>query len=99
MSINKDFTFKSQTVLNKILDLMVYISLKEVFPHFCRNFHVKTFRPNLVLIYLANPNNFQTPIQNIIRQMAWLYRFDYATKIKTTIPLLVKICLCKLVKS
>jgi len=39
---------------------------------------IKTFRLNLVLNYMANPNNFQSPIQNIIRQMAWLYRFDYA---------------------
>lgn len=39
---------------------------------------VKTFRLNIVVVYMTNPNNFQMPIQNIMRQMAWLYRFDYA---------------------
>lgn len=32
----------------------------------------------MVVVYIANANNFQIPIQNLVSQMAWLYRFDYA---------------------
>lgn len=39
---------------------------------------VKSFRMNLVVVYVANPVNFQSPLQSIITKLAWLYRFDYS---------------------
>lgn len=39
---------------------------------------VKNFRLNLVVVYMANRANFQSPIQSIITKLAWLYRLDYA---------------------
>lgn len=39
---------------------------------------VKKFRLNLAVVYMANPANFQSPIQSIISKLAWLYRLDYA---------------------
>lgn len=39
---------------------------------------VKKFRLNLAVVYMANPVNFQSPIQSIITKLAWLYRLDYA---------------------
>lgn len=39
---------------------------------------VKSFSVNLVIVYIANPVNFQSPIQRIITKRAWLYPFDYS---------------------
>lgn len=39
---------------------------------------VKKFRLNLVVVYMANQANFQSPIQAIITKLAWLYRLDYS---------------------
>ena len=39
---------------------------------------IKKFRLNLAVVYMANPANFQSPIQSIITKLAWLYRLDYA---------------------
>ncbi|WP_285009630.1 hypothetical protein [Pedobacter faecalis] len=38
----------------------------------------KKFRQNLVVVYMTNPANFQIPIQNIIRHLAWLYHLEYS---------------------
>jgi len=39
---------------------------------------VKKFRLNLAVVYMANPANFQSPIQSIITRLSWLYRLDYS---------------------
>ena len=39
---------------------------------------VKKFRQNLVVVYMSNPVNFQAPVQNIMRNLAWLYRLEYS---------------------
>lgn len=32
----------------------------------------------MVVVYMGHVNNFQVPVQNIIAQLAWLYRLDYS---------------------